>query len=49
MRLGWKVTPSLELSLSGFNLIHSRHPEFVEPGISDEVPRSFFVETRWRF
>lgn len=48
-RLGWKITPSLELSLSGFNLIHSRHPEFVEPGISDEVPRSFFVETRWRF
>jgi len=48
-RLGWKATPYLELSLSGFNLIHSRHAEFVEPGITDQVPRSFFLETRWRF
>jgi hypothetical protein len=34
---------------TGFNLIHSRHVEFAEPGIPDEVPRSFFVETRFRF
>jgi iron complex outermembrane recepter protein len=48
-RLGWRITPAVELSLSGFNLIHARHPEFLEPGITDEVPRSFLVETRWRF
>lgn len=49
MRLAWQVTPSLQVALSGFNLLHSRHEEFLEPGISDEVPRSFFVDTRWRF
>jgi iron complex outermembrane receptor protein len=47
--VGWKVTKSLELRLSGFNLIHDRHPEFSEPGETDQIPRSFFVETRWRF
>jgi iron complex outermembrane receptor protein len=49
MRLGWKISPALEISLSGFNLLHAHHVEFAEPGISDEVPRSFFVETRFRF
>ena len=48
-RLGWKITPALELSVSGFNLIHDRHPEFSEVGTTDYVPRSFLVETRWRF
>ena len=49
MRLGWKVTPNLELSLSGFNLIHAHHQEFVEAGTTDEVPRSFLVDARVRF
>jgi iron complex outermembrane receptor protein len=49
MRLGWKVTPFWDLSLSGFNLIHAHHPEFVESGITDEVPRSVLLESRWRF
>src|SRR5262249_14227788 len=48
-RLAWRVTPKLELSLSGFNLLHARHTEFIEPGIADQVPRSFFVEARVRF
>jgi iron complex outermembrane receptor protein len=47
--VSWMMTKSLELSVSGFNLLHSRHTEFIEAGESDEVPRSFFVETRWRF
>ena len=47
--VGWNVTRSLELRLSGFNLIHDRHPEFFEAGETDQIPRSFFVETRWRF
>lgn len=49
MRLAWQVSPRLEISLSGFNLIHAHHPEFIEPGVTDEVPRSFFLDTRWRF
>jgi iron complex outermembrane receptor protein len=49
MRLGWQLTDRLELSLSGFNLLHPQHVEFVEPGQSTEIPRSFFVQTRWKF
>jgi iron complex outermembrane receptor protein len=49
MRLGWKVTPTIELSLSGFNLIHAHHQEFVEPGETNEIPRSFMVDARIKF
>ena len=45
-RLGWHVSDTLEISLSGFNLLHGHHVEFT-PG--DEIRRNFFLETRWRF
>ncbi len=45
-RLAWHVTEKLDLSLSGFNLLHGHHLEY-EPG--DEIRRNFFLETRWRF
>jgi iron complex outermembrane receptor protein len=48
-RVGWKIDPNWDISLSGFNLIHAHHPEFVESGITDEVPRSVLIESRWRF
>jgi iron complex outermembrane receptor protein len=44
-RLGWDVTEKIELSLSGFNLLHARHVEYA-PG--DAIPRSVLVETRLR-
>ena len=47
-RLGWRVSSTLELSLSGFNLLHARHLEY-QTGGSDEVARSVFLETKWRF
>jgi len=47
-RLGWHISPSLELSLSGFNLLHGKHLEFVT-GSEDTIPRSVFLETSWRF
>ena len=49
MRLGWAVTKWLELSLSGFNLLHARHVEFIEPGVSTAIPRSVFAQARVRF
>jgi iron complex outermembrane receptor protein len=49
VRLGWQITPSVEVSISGFNLIHDRHQEFNEPGLSTEIPRSYYVQTRLRF
>ena len=47
LRLGWRVTDALDLSLSGFNLLHARHLEYIAAG--EEVKRNVFVETRWRF
>jgi iron complex outermembrane receptor protein len=45
-RLAWMMTDKIELSISGYNLLHDHHQEF-EPG--NDVPRSFFVNTRWKF
>ncbi|MGN6514314.1 MAG: TonB-dependent receptor plug domain-containing protein [Rhizomicrobium sp.] len=47
-RLGWMVTDRLELSLSGFNLLHAHHREFTVP-LADDVKRSFFIDARWKF
>ena len=47
-RLGWNVTRRLRLSLSGLNLIHSRHLE--NPAAwSAAVPRSVYADLRLRF
>ncbi|HVW73738.1 MAG TPA: TonB-dependent receptor [Rhizomicrobium sp.] len=45
-RLGWKVSDTLSLALSGYNLLHGQHVEY-SPG--DEIRRSVFLETRLRF
>ena len=47
-RLGWAVNDKLELSISGFNLLHAHHREFTLAD-SDNIPRSFFIDTRWKF
>ena len=47
-RLGWKVSPMLDISISGYNLLHARHLEYVT-GAQDWIPRSFFIDTKWRF
>jgi iron complex outermembrane receptor protein len=46
--VGWNVSETLRLSLSGFNLLHARHQEF-PPSEADAVPRSFSVGLQWRF
>ena len=46
-RLGWNVTERVQLSLSGFNLLHDRHMEFPAP--ANAIPRSVFAEARLRF
>jgi iron complex outermembrane recepter protein len=48
VRLGWQVTPKLELSLAGLNLVHTEHAE-ATAGTTSEIPRSFYVGTRWSF
>ncbi len=48
-RIGWKITSRLDVSVSGFNLLHPQHTEFNEMGEADPIPRSFFLQTRWKF
>jgi hypothetical protein len=55
-RLGWSVTKSVELSLSGFNLLHDHHPEFGATsaaiqlsGVGIQTRRSVSLAARWRF
>ncbi|CAN7326744.1 TonB-dependent receptor [Phenylobacterium sp. LjRoot225] len=55
-RVGWALTDSLELSITGFNLLHDHHPEFgeirsrVQQGASGvETARSVVVDVTWRF
>ena len=46
--VGWNVSETLRLSLSGFNLLHAKHQEF-PASEADAVPRSFSVGLQWRF
>jgi len=45
-RLGWRASDTLSFSLSGFNLLHSQHLEYVG---GDQIRRSVYLETRLRF
>jgi iron complex outermembrane receptor protein len=48
-RLAWRPTHSLELAVSGVNLLHNRHAEsFFRPPVQ-EMPRSVRVESRLSF
>jgi len=50
VRLGWRVTPSIELSVVGQNLLHDQHPEYGYPGPSRiETERSVLGRIAWRF
>jgi iron complex outermembrane receptor protein len=55
-RLAWALTDSLELSITGVNLLHDHHPEFgeatsnVQIGATGvETARSLVVDLAWRF
>ncbi|MDB5457757.1 MAG: TonB-dependent receptor [Caulobacter sp.] len=47
-RLAWRARQGLELSLSGANLLHDRHPEASEAR-RNEIPRSVYVGLSWRY
>ena len=48
LRLGWNLSRRLQLSLSGFNLLHAYHQE-LPAAEANAVPRSFYAEMRLRF
>ena len=52
VRLGWRPTEQLELSLVGLNLFDDRHPEFAPQVLGTpmrEVERSIYGKITWRF
>ncbi len=49
-RIGWHVTQALLLSLTGSNLIHNHHVEFVSTSLAPvNIGRSFFLDAQYRF
>jgi iron complex outermembrane recepter protein len=48
MRLGWKVSPALELSIVGQNLLDAAHGEFGAAASRSEFERGVFVKAMWR-
>ncbi len=51
LRLGWRPTKSLELSLEGQNILHSRHLEAWDPSTLPPryIPRTVFARLRTTF
>ena len=51
LRLGWKITPRIELSLVGQNLLDKSHVEFVQEAfcLPVEIERSFYGVLSYRF
>jgi iron complex outermembrane receptor protein len=49
LKFGWRITDSVELAISGLNLLHDKHIEYTEDAPSDLIKRSFFIDTRWKF
>jgi iron complex outermembrane receptor protein len=48
VRWGWRIRPSLEVSLTLQNLFDSTHPEFDVPATRSEYQRSAFFKVLWR-
>jgi iron complex outermembrane receptor protein len=46
--LGWHRWRQLDLTLTGFNLLDSRHLEYPAPS-GEYIGRSIFAQARWRF
>jgi iron complex outermembrane receptor protein len=46
-RVGWKISPRVQLSLAGLNLLHDRHQELPAPALP--VPRGVTAGLQWRF
>ncbi|HEU5080320.1 MAG TPA: TonB-dependent receptor [Opitutaceae bacterium] len=50
LRLGWKVTPRIDISVVGQNLLNKNHPEYGPPGAHRvELTRSVYIKAAWRY
>ena len=50
-RLGWRVSDGLDMSLTGTNLLHELHAEFLPYGAiaPAEIRRTLYAKLTWRF
>ena len=48
LRLGWRVSDQLDLSLVGQNLLHDEHVEFGPPEARGALERAAYVRATWR-
>jgi iron complex outermembrane receptor protein len=48
-RLAWRITPAIELSLTGSDLFHASHVEFDEHGLPARIPRAYYAQVRVQF
>ena len=51
LRLGWRVSPRFEVSLSGQDLLNPRHLELTAESatIPRDAVRGYYLKTTWRF
>ena len=47
-RLGWWLSPNMELSLTLRNAFDAHHAEFGAAATASELERAFFVKATWR-
>jgi len=48
-RLAWRASRTLDLSITGTNLLHARHLEAPVANGGEEIPRSVYAGARWKF
>lgn len=49
LRLGWKASKQLQVSLIAQNLFDKRHPEFGQAATRSEIERSVLLRAAWKF
>jgi iron complex outermembrane receptor protein len=49
VRLGWRPTDQLELSLVGQSLLHDQHAEYGLLAEREEIERSVYAKVVWRY
>ncbi|HVW22457.1 MAG TPA: TonB-dependent receptor [Opitutaceae bacterium] len=50
VRLAWRPSPQLELSVVGQNLLHAHHAEYNPPGAAqEEIDRNLYAKVAWSY
>lgn len=49
LRLAWHAMPTLELSITGQNLLHAHHSEFGAPATRRDARRGIYGQLEWHF